>query len=357
KKKLKDFKPDFFGNLSMGFRFYVWPLMVMYPLLWIGRVLDIVTQNPLPGIIVNASLFSIAMLFFLPAAVVHMSQPYKFRAWLFVWAVRDFFKTILPTLYVAMMNIFLVGLVPIILLVVFLVMGDKPLGFFTTLVVNTVAWLRSNVWDLQGGPGFLFYELPIVFTFTVIIFGTLFAIMAFPAIFMMRVIGQYGRYFKPDLSIVKEVTAGEVVSFGPRFLAYQIDLILMVVMWPVALLIGFFSTFIFRLWNAPPALVELLSMVVSMFAWLIMLLQYFGAGESGAARGTMGKWSMGMIVLHEDGRPLKRGEAYTRAVCAALCAIPFYIGFLMCFFRSDRRALHDVMSKSKVVWREEEFTA
>ncbi|MCA9058375.1 MAG: RDD family protein, partial [Planctomycetaceae bacterium] len=139
------------------------------------------------------------------------------------------------------------------------------------------------------------------------------------------------------------------------WLAYMIDYIIMMVMWPVAQLIGFLFTFIFRLWGVHPVLIALLSLVVAGMAYAIMVLQYFSAGESGAARGTLGKWSLGMIVLHEEDRPLKRSEAYVRTICAFVCNIIFYIGFLFSAFRSDRRALHDVMSKSKVVWKEEEF--
>jgi uncharacterized RDD family membrane protein YckC len=48
-----------------------------------------------------------------------------------------------------------------------------------------------------------------------------------------------------------------------------------------------------------------------------------------------------------------RQQAFGRAASAFLTALTFYIGFIMCFFRADKKAMHDLMSKSKVVWQSE----
>ena len=89
-------------------------------------------------------------------------------------------------------------------------------------------------------------------------------------------------------------------------------------------------------------------------ASLLIIGFYFATGESGAARATLGKAAIGLMALREDNKPMSRQQAFGRAASAFVTYLTLYIGFLLCLFRADRKALHDLMSKSKVVWRGEE---
>ncbi len=178
--------------------------------------------------------------------------------------------------------------------------------------------------------------------------------MAFPAVFMMRVIGLYGLYFKPDLSIVNEFPDNEPAGFGPRYLAYMIDYFVVVVV--VALFGGGFSWIagLFMIYVGLPGAALPVAALVRLITSTFVAASYFAKGESGAARATLGKWSLGLIVLRDDNTPMTFNQAFGRALSAFLTALTFYIGFLICVFRTDKKAMHDLMSKSKVVWRGEE---
>ena len=81
---------------------------------------------------------------------------------------------------------------------------------------------------------------------------------------------------------------------------------------------------------------------------------YFASMESGASRATLGQASIGLMVLREDNKPMTRDQAFARFGSALVTYLTLCIGFVMCFFRADKKAMHDLMSKTKVVWRGEE---
>lgn len=354
-KKIKRFEVDFFANLTMGFRFYFWPIIVMYPVLVLLPFALLL--HPVIGGITAFAIFAIPMLLFLPAAVVHMSQKYTYRAWLIYWMVRDFFKTIGATLYIAVLNIVLVLLVPAILSVVAILMGGRIINQLVSTEQQVLEWLAKNIFDFgEGNMRVLFYEMPLVFTSSFLFFLIVCSFMAFPAVFMMRVIGLYGVYFKPDLSIVNEFPDFEPAGFGPRFLAFQIDSFITFLITAIfgngfAWLAGLFCVYIGLPWLA-----IFLVPIVYLISNVFLVSSYYAKGESGATRATLGKWSLGLIVLTDDNKPVTLKQGYGRAFSAFLTTLTFYIGFLMCAFRADRKAMHDLMSKTKVVFRTDENT-
>jgi uncharacterized RDD family membrane protein YckC len=175
--------------------------------------------------------------------------------------------------------------------------------------------------------------------------------MSFPAVFMMRVIGLYGLYFRSDLAIVNEFPDLEPVGFGPRYLAFLVDYIILGLLGGVGQFVGslFGLLFNFYGWSIADQLAQGIGAVAS----LGLFGFYFASGEAGAARATLGKWSLGMIVLRDDNKVQTRQQAFGRAASAFVTVLTFYIGFIMCFFRADKKAMHDLMSKSKVVWQSE----
>ena len=354
-KKIKRFQTDFFANLTMGFRFYFWPTVLMVPVLWIGVALS-ATGNLVAGGIVTTIIVLIPMLLFLPAAVVHMTQKYSYRAWLINWMTMDFLKTIGPSLFIAALNLVLVLLIPSILAGVIFATRATLFPRLLDTQASVLEWLATNLFDMgEGSMRFLFFEMPLVFSTMFIIYGVICSLVAFPAVFMMRVIGLYGVYFKPDLSLVNEFADNTPAGFGPRFLAFLIDYIIMAVLLIPASVLGWLGGIMF-VYYGYPELGEKLSAVVYALAALAIWGMYFAKGESGQARATLGKWSIGLIVLRDDDKPLTPKQAFGRAASAFVTVLTLYIGFIMCAFRKDHKAMHDLMSKSKVIWRSEDST-
>lgn len=349
-KRVKRFNLDFFGNLTMGFRFYVWPSILTLPLQLIPAA--IIPFNPqAAGIIALLILF--VPLLVLPAAVVHMAQKYSFRAWLLTWMLRDFWKTVGASMYVFAMNLFLVLLVPISIAIAGTLMQGKITVWLVAQQLAAMNWARTNIMDVgEGNLEFLLYKMPLVFSVLFTFFFIICSIMSFPAVFMMRVIGLYGLYFRSDLAIVNEFPDLEPAGFGPRYLAYMIDSIVLSMLAGVAYFVGYLFGLLFNFYGW--SIADQLALGVAGVGTLALWGFYFSAGESGAARATLGKWSLGMVVLRDDNKPQTRQQAFARAASAFVTALTLYIGFIMCFFRSDRKAMHDLMSKSKVVWQSEQ---
>ena len=349
-KRIKPFPADFFGNLTMGFRFYVWPAVLLTPFLWISGVVGVF--NPIASGIITGVLMLIPLLV-LPAAVIHMTQNYQYRGWLLWWMAKDFFKTIGPSMYIFMLNIFMVFLVPLGVAITMLVAGRQIIASLVAREAAFLLWAKGNIMDMgEGNFQFLFYQMPLVFTFCFLVFFIICGLMSFPAVFMMRVVGLYGVYFKPDLSLVNEFPDLESAGFGPRFLAFQIDMIIVSMLTCVGAFIGtlFGLLFTFYGWSAAGVLQVIVQIGVS----LLLSGFYFASMEAGASRATLGKASIGLMALRDDNKPMARQQAFSRTASAFVTYLTLNIGFLMCFFRADKKALHDLMSKSKVVWRGEE---
>jgi uncharacterized RDD family membrane protein YckC len=348
-KKVKRFTLDFFGNLTMGFRFYVWPVILTLPLFLIAVAIGFVN---IPAALITGGLVMIIPLLVLPAAVVHMAQKYTHRAWLLTWMLRDFGKTIGPSMYVFAMNVFLVLLVPIVVSIAGSIMRGRITVWLVTQEAAALEWLKANFMDFgEGNLRFLFYQMPLVFTVAFGFFFIICGLMSFPAVFMMRVIGLYGLYFRADLAIVNEFPDLEPVGFGPRYLAFLIDYIIMGLLSGMGQFIGTLFGLLFNFYGW--SIADQLALGIGALASLGLIGFYFASGEAGAARATLGKWSLGMIVLRDDNKVQTRQQAFGRAASAFLTALTFYIGFIMCFFRADKKAMHDLMSKSKVVWQSE----
>ncbi len=350
-KRIKRFPMDFFGNLTMGFRFYVWPAVLLMPFLWISGVIGIF--SPIASGIFTSVLILIPLLV-LPAAVIHMTQNYQYRGWLLWWMAKDFFKTIGPSMYIFVLNLLMVFLIPLAVAITMIVAGHRIIAWLLLQEAGVLAWAKANIMDMgEGNFQFLFYQMPLVFTFVFLVFFIICGLMAFPAVFMMRVVGLYGVYFKPDLSLVNEFPDLETAGFGPRFLAFMIDMIIVNLLGLVGGFVGtlFGMLFDFYGWGA---LAIVLEQVIRGLASLLLAGFYFASMESGASRATLGKASIGLMALRDDNTPMTRQQAFGRTASAFVTALTFYLGFLLCFFRADKKALHDLMSKTKVVWRGEE---
>ncbi len=349
-KKIKRFQFDFFANLTLGVRFYAWPTILMLPLLVIPA--GLAQMNPMVSGIIAGVLLIFPVLA-LPAAVVHMAQNYSYRAWLLSWMGKDLGRTFAASMYVFGMMFGLVLLIPGAIAGAAVAMSGRLSGWLLSQEAAALDWLKANIMDMgDGNFQFLMYRMPLVFSASFVSFGLLFLLIAFPLVFMFRVIGLYGLYFRADLSLTNEFADFEQATFGPRYLAFLVDLIIMALFVIPGLVIGQFIGFMAGMYNLPNG--ALIANVATGLASLVLWGMYFTFGESGAARATLGKWSIGTVVLRDDNLPLDRNLAMKRACWSLLSLLVVFLPFLSCIFRKDLKALQDQMTKTKVVWQPEQ---
>lgn len=127
----------------------------------------------------------------------------------------------------------------------------------------------------------------------------------------------------------------------PRALAWVLDLLIRgVILVIIGLGAGAFGQF--------GAAVMMLSMFL--LEWLYPA--WFEVNWSGA---TPGKRAMGLMVLHDDGTPVRWSAALTRNLLRALDFLPFlyFLGYCAMVSNRDFKRLGDLAANTLVVYREE----
>lgn len=76
---------------------------------------------------------------------------------------------------------------------------------------------------------------------------------------------------------------------------------------------------------------------------------YF-VGFNGAWGATPGKLALGLKILTLEGTPLGYRRAFLRHCAEWVTCLTFGIGFLMVALSPEKRALHDLMARTRVVW-------
>jgi len=76
---------------------------------------------------------------------------------------------------------------------------------------------------------------------------------------------------------------------------------------------------------------------------------YF-VGFNGTWGGTPGKLALGLRILTLEGNPLGYQRAFLRHCAEWITRLTFGIGFLMVALSPEKRALHDLMARTRVVW-------
>lgn len=355
-KTIKRFNTDLFAAMAMGCRSIFWPAILMWPFLIVPLLIMLITNSEIGAGIALGCIYFVPVVLFLPAGLVHLTQKYTYRAWLLDFMSKDFAKTAAPSLYVSMLSLLMVLWVPLSCLVVVAAFSGSIYDFYVTQVEYP---LLSSILDYDPEDGvyaftFTIFRLPIAGMIAFIGSFVVFGLLAFPAVFIMRVYGLFGYYFRPELSLINEQTQGERVGFGPRFLAFQIDAILMLGMTGVSWFLAGNSLGLFGYLYDFGAFMTL---VLSLVMWVLFSLStwgiYFRTWESGQNRATLGKASMGIMILTNDDKPMTPKQATGRYAAAMVTCLTLFAGFVMCAFHPKKSALHDIISKSKVVWRGE----
>jgi uncharacterized RDD family membrane protein YckC len=131
----------------------------------------------------------------------------------------------------------------------------------------------------------------------------------------------------------------------PRALAYALDLLLR-------------GAFLFALTLTVSALGKLGAAIWLLTAFLLEWL-YPAFFEVVSAGATPGKRAMGLIVLNDDGTPVRWPAALTRNLLRAIDFLPFlyFTGFVAMVANRDFKRLGDLAANTLVVYRDEKSAA
>lgn len=350
-KKIKRFQGDIFNNMTKGFTSVFWPIMLMYPLIWIPGVLAAVMTEPTVPIVIGSIIFAIPYLIFLPIAVVHMGQPYSYRAWLISWMLKDLMSTFVPTLFVSGLFILLVLGIPGGIAAGVALGWNSIVNFYATSVEAPVLGsMFSYSAEAADGTFLFFMRMLLLFSIGMVAGTLLCTLLAIPAVFMMRVYGLFGLYFRPDLELCFEQPPGAPGGFGARFLSMHVDLLILAMIFGVNAVIANFLRGYFS-WTFEQNIADYIGIGAFALLSAVAYTIYFSSWESGSGRATLGKWSIDLIVLQDDNSPMSSKLASKRAWATVVSAILAFVPFIICAFRPDKKAMQDTMTGTKVVWR------
>jgi uncharacterized RDD family membrane protein YckC len=127
----------------------------------------------------------------------------------------------------------------------------------------------------------------------------------------------------------------------PRALAWMVDLLIRgAILFAIGLVSGLLGGFGQGI------------MLLSMFLLEWLYPAWFEVNRAGA---TPGKRAMGLMVLHDDGTPIRWSAALTRNLLRALDFLPFvyFLGFCTMVSNRDFKRLGDLAANTLVVYREE----
>jgi uncharacterized RDD family membrane protein YckC len=127
-----------------------------------------------------------------------------------------------------------------------------------------------------------------------------------------------------------EGPSGRRASFGRRFIAYLIDVILIGVIG--AILVAIFDT------------------AVGYTLDILIGIAYFAYLEGGPKGQTLGKMALGIRVIDfSTGGPIGYGRGAVRYLARILSAIVIFLGYLWMLWDKEKQTWHDKIAKTVVV--------
>jgi uncharacterized RDD family membrane protein YckC len=86
-------------------------------------------------------------------------------------------------------------------------------------------------------------------------------------------------------------------------------------------------------------------------AFLVLLKAGYFSAFTAVGGQTIGKMALDLRVVTDGGRPLDGAAAVRRTVFGTVSAAALGLGFLPALVTADRRALHDRLAGTRVVWQ------
>ncbi len=356
------FNFDFFEDVAWGLKAVLWPfslwgivllssLFILIPLAIFAAIFSDTVLGPIFALPFVFIVLSAAPA--LPVALSHMSAKYTYKAYLPNEMGRLTFKNFKPVVYWWMLAIG--AFLPALLIAI-------PIGIFFGSVYegfcNNLLWFVQvcSIPIEEDKRDWMFY---LVVAFSGMIFmGIIFIVygylLATAGVFVMRTVGLFSYYNQATLEMGDKRVAGQPVGFWIRYLAFMIDLILVSIFMGCAHLGMFmFGMFLDELGvegmeMSLAGLSKLLDVVIPLGYWVL--------AESGPGAGTLGKNSMGMQVVTLEGKkPITRGQAVARYFLRNIGGNFLGLGLLMCHWDKEKQTWHDKSSKTRVVWKPENY--
>ena len=403
---------DFFTNVALGLAAFLWPCVVNLPWLlptagtvFVNAYVELENQYPTPPepevkpkeakdapkVEVVApprpSVFSMISpsvylalglgIAFLPAiafpiANVHMVAKHQHKAWIGWDLIKLIFANLGP--------IFVYHSASLLIVLIFGGIAFAFAHFGGTLhlfnnahiegwAASITKWgygLIDNQIPDAGSFMFVIVQMPLMFMFAFLIVVPFMILLGFPLLYQMKINGMIAKYFSHSLDLDQRILPFTPAGFWVRFLAFWVDFLLfpmapLIVTRDKRFVIGGFCLYglivyvgFFQGWGSIYMLSTMLPLAISYLSWM-----YFTVSHSGAIRATLGMEAFGLIVIPDIPNPKQKdldksltlGQATKRWFCVNFVTnLTLGIGFLVCAFHPEKKALQDMISKSKIVF-------
>ena len=359
--ELKRFNFDFFTDVALGLKLYVWPVVLMSPLaipvaitaaaLWFTETYDGDDARNV-WLIVGGCLYVPALLFF-PLAMSHLTAKYTYKAYTLVHMAKIFWANAKATMMWWLVAFCV--MLPTAGATVGCAFGGQ---WIYDNFINATLTVMGYMVDTEE-KGFLFKLLLPFVSMPIMFAGAfLFSLLhSFSGVFLMRAMGLYTHYNKKSLDMGDKRQGDQPADFWVRYLQLIVDCFVVIVMIAIVegIVIGLamFWTYLMTDDNATPIFEQLGSntwRAMGLFGFLVPF-GYFVIAESGPGKGTLGMHGVGIYVIDQFGKsPIEKGPAITRFFIRL-----FTLGLSGLAMLADRhkRALHDQSSQTHVVWKRE----
>ncbi len=360
---------DFFQSAYLGAGAIIWPWVVFLPVLMGFGALGIAAELELvdPDVVATGFAYTMIATYPLaylayPIALAHQASKYSYKGWIAWELLLLFFKNATQTIYTLIVAVIITAIPLAGSIALFFLSPDftvlareAPVGQYMFRLID---WLVA----MAGNPDTLeFYIKWPIYVFVWMFFGAAFRVLfafiaGFACLFMVKVLTLFAYYNAPRLELVPQMPINQPATFWVRYLAFWGDLCLvplsnfLVSRVPMAailghvLMAGSFAMWYYLGWEQ----MRTFYLPIWMFYnyWL-----YFAVQESSAQRTTVVKEAFGLIVSTEKDKQLTIQQATKRFFGTLASALSLGVGFLLCALRPDKKALQDLMSKTRVTWR------
>lgn len=373
---------DFFSVVALGLGLVLWPGLLALPLWYfVGLIagLDKLEIVP-PELFAYAwmgitGLSAVCAVFVYPIATIHVIARHNHKAWILVDMLRITFRNIAPVMIYHVMGLLII--VPFIAIA----FAVERFGGGAQLLENThlvrgadaiVIWFLKLTGDTQpSADGFVYnlIKIGIMFSFAALTLAPYFILAGFPTIYMMKLNALIAKHFSHSLELDQQIKPGTPASLWVRFLAGATDFLcfpfsgilvsqeqrFMLIAWAVSGITTLVWVGIFMEWF-PGTMAYGISIVWAIYNhWM-----YYCVPLANPGKATMGMEAFGLIAMR-DNPALKAKELEKEMTLKEasirwffyliLVYIPGGIACLSSFFRPDKKMPHDMLSKTKIVFK------
>ncbi len=145
-------------------------------------------------------------------------------------------------------------------------------------------------------------------------------------------------------------------GFWVRFAAISVDMIIVQLVVMVLAFVGSIALGLGTIASvdlADPEAVEQAGAASSALMGLILLISiplYFGLQTASSHQATVGKRVFEIYVSSNSGAKINLIRSLWRALCYLLSALPLSLGFILAAFTNNKRALHDYLAGTRVMY-------